>query len=51
MLSSDPSGVSFDAAVRAAGQQCRDALHRVCQWHKDRGAKLDCDKPFAGPTP
>jgi hypothetical protein len=44
MLASDPSGVTFDAAVRAAGQQCRDALRRVCQWHKDRGANVDCDK-------
>jgi len=29
-----------------AGRSCRDALHRVCVWHKDRGDKdVDCDKP------
>jgi hypothetical protein len=48
MLAFDPSGLAFDVAVRTAGQQCRDALHRVCQWHKDRGLKdVDCDKPQA----
>lgn len=47
MLAADPSGVSFDAAVRKAGQDCRDALHRVCQWHKERGANVDCDKLLA----
>jgi hypothetical protein len=38
MLAADPTGLTFDVAVREAGQACRDALARVCQWHKDRGA-------------
>jgi hypothetical protein len=42
MLLADPSGVSFDAAVRKAGQDCRDALARVCRWHKERGAAVSC---------
>ena len=46
MLAADPSGVTFDAAVRSAGQQCRDALRRVCMWHRERGLKIDCDKPL-----
>lgn len=30
-----------------AGRSCRDALHRVCEWHVDRGDKeVDCDKPL-----
>jgi hypothetical protein len=37
-LAEDPSGLLFDVAVRAAGQACRDALARVCRWHKERGA-------------
>jgi hypothetical protein len=41
-LASDPSGVAFDAAVRKAGQDCRDALARVCRWHKERGAVVTC---------
>jgi hypothetical protein len=45
MLAADPSGVTFDAAVRSAGQQCRDALHRICMWHRERGMVIDCDKP------
>lgn len=48
MLASDPSGLTFDMAVRTAGQQCRDALARVCRWHKERGAKVTC--PEALPT-
>ena len=40
LLIADPSGLAFDIAVREAGQSCRDALARVCQWHKDRGANL-----------
>lgn len=30
-----------------AGRDCRDALARVCQWHKDRGDKdiKDCTAP------
>ena len=42
MLEADPSGVTFDAAVRKAGQECRDALARVCRWHKERGAEVSC---------
>lgn len=42
MLAVDPTGLSFDVAVREAGQACRDALARVCRWHKERGAKVDC---------
>lgn len=38
LMAADPTGLQFDIAVRAAGQACRDALARVCQWHKDRGA-------------
>jgi hypothetical protein len=30
-----------------AGRSCRDALHRVCQWHKERGDAVDCDTPLA----
>ena len=47
MLSADPSGVTFDAAVRKAGQDCRDALARVCRWHKERGADVDCEAAVA----
>lgn len=42
MMTADPSGVTFDAAVRKAGQDCRDALARVCRWHKERGAAVTC---------
>jgi hypothetical protein len=42
MLAADPSGVTFDAAVRKAGQDCRDALARVCRWHKERGDAVTC---------
>lgn len=29
-----------------SGRSCRDALHRVCAWHVERGDKeVDCDKP------
>lgn len=34
-----------------AGRSCRDALRRVCQWHKDRGAKVDCDVATPQPLP
>lgn len=50
MLAVDPSGVNFDAAVRDAGQRCRDALRRVCLWHHERGLAIDCDRP-PEPTP
>lgn len=42
MLAADPTGLMFDVAVRAAGAACRDALARVCRWHKERGAELVC---------
>jgi hypothetical protein len=45
MLAQDPSGLAFDVAVRAAGEQCRAALIRVCNWHKERGADVGCVKP------
>lgn len=33
---------TIDALI--AGRSCRDALRRLCQWHKDRGMKepKDC---------
>jgi hypothetical protein len=35
---------AFDDAVLLAGRSCRDALRRVCEWHKARGDKdLKCD--------
>jgi hypothetical protein len=42
MLAQDPSGLSFDIAVRQAGESCRQALIRVCTWHKERGADVVC---------
>jgi hypothetical protein len=36
----------FEVDAIIAGRACRDALHRVCEWHKTRGLKdVDCDKP------
>jgi hypothetical protein len=38
----DPSGLldqQFNDDAIIAGRACRDALARVCQWHKDRGNK------------
>lgn len=37
----------FTTAAIIAGRSCRDALQRVCQWHKDRGMELpaNCAKP------
>jgi hypothetical protein len=35
---------AFNDQVLIAGRSCRDALRRVCQWHKARGAKeLNCE--------
>src|SRR6476469_5454847 len=36
---------TVDAII--AGRSCRDALRRVCQWHKDRGMKepANCATP------
>jgi hypothetical protein len=42
MLARDPTGLEFDMAVREAGEQCRQALARVCRWHKERGAEVSC---------
>jgi hypothetical protein len=42
LLEQDPTGLAFDAAVREAGEQCRQALARVCRWHKERGAEVSC---------
>jgi hypothetical protein len=47
LLRSDPTGVAFDAAVRQAGQDCRDALARVCRWHKQRGLDVTCPLALA----
>jgi hypothetical protein len=30
----------FTVDALIAGRSCRDALARVCQWHKDRGMEL-----------
>lgn len=35
----------FEIDAIMAGRACRDALHRVCMWHKERGATVDCDAP------
>jgi hypothetical protein len=41
-LTVDPAaGLAFDQAVLLAGRDCRDALKRVCGWHKDRGAPIE----------
>lgn len=48
LLAADPSGLAFDAAVRTAGQVCRDALARVCRWHKRRGAAVNCPAALPG---
>lgn len=44
-LAADPTGLSWDVAVREAGQACRDALARVCRWHVARGLDVSCPKP------
>lgn len=41
-LLTDPSGLSWDIAVREAGESCRQALARVCRWHQQRGAEVSC---------
>jgi hypothetical protein len=43
-MAADPTGLSWDKAVREAGQACRDALARVCRWHVERGADAACPK-------
>jgi hypothetical protein len=49
LLAADASGLQFDKSVREAGQACRDALARVCRWHKDRGADVTCPVPIKEP--
>jgi hypothetical protein len=44
MLAADPSGLLFDVAVRSAGQACRDAVARLCRWHKERGLDVTCPR-------
>jgi len=36
-----------------AGRSCRDALQRLCQWHKDRGMEepKSCALPAYQPAP
>ena len=38
----DAAGLDFDRAALIAGRSCRDALGRVCRWHRDRGMKVIC---------
>ncbi|GEM_PF-3667251 len=39
----DQAALDFDRAAVIAGRSCRDALARVCAWHKARGQKVACD--------
>ena len=48
LLALDPTGLQFDIAVRAAGEECRRALARVCRWHKKMGADISCPLPLPG---
>lgn len=32
----------FSTDVLLSGRACRDALKRACEWHKMRGAEIDC---------
>lgn len=45
-LAADPTGLGWDMAVRAAGEDCRRALARVCRWHKKMGADISCPLPL-----
>ncbi|RSU57213.1 hypothetical protein [Sphingobium yanoikuyae] len=38
----DAAGLAFDRDALIAGRSCRDALARVCGWHKMRGAQVNC---------
>lgn len=51
LLEADPTGLSFDIAVRQAGEACRQALMRVCAWHKERGADVVCTKRAGAADP
>jgi hypothetical protein len=35
---------AFNDGVLMVERDCKDTLKRTCQWHKDRGAQVDCDK-------
>ena len=39
-IMTEAQALEFDAAVRRAGQDCRDALGRVRHWHVANGLKL-----------
>ncbi|MAN10827.1 MAG: hypothetical protein CMN63_00145 [Sphingobium sp.] len=34
--------LDFDGAALLAGRSCRDALARVCRWHRARGMAVTC---------
>jgi hypothetical protein len=34
--------LAFDRDALLAGRSCRDALARVCAWHRARGMTVDC---------
>jgi hypothetical protein len=38
----DQAALAFDRNALLAGRSCRDALARVCRWHRQRGAELTC---------
>lgn len=40
----------FEINSIIAGRDCRDALKRVCLWHKERGMKdVDCNRQMPSP--
>jgi hypothetical protein len=43
----------FTVDALIAGRSCRDALRRLCQWHKDRGMKepANCASAVLQPLP
>lgn len=44
-----PNEDAFNDGALIAGRSCRDALRRVCEWHKARGDKgLKCDTAAMG---
>lgn len=40
----------FTLALLDWGRECHDVVVRNCQWHKDRGAMVECTAPQK-PTP
>lgn len=38
----DAAALAFDRAALIAGRSCREALARVCAWHKMRGMEGGC---------